>query len=1034
MATSLGKEAEILEFFSAAEKTKVIALIASTILVYDIVLTLPAEIRYIWSMRWSFARVAFHMNRLWGLLLLGVYVPTLFMHNLNTQVCIVINTYYIYGTAVTATIVAIIIIMRVWIIYGKKTWMLIALVLGSLAVSIPSLVLLQMRARSSKFIPNPAPEIIAGCTLKASLFGVGAYIGPLIYETSLFLLTLYKTWRTSSTPLMKRLMNDGSKYYAIVLGTLVIIGLGSINKQTKRAFLSSGLLVATFSAMCSRLILSGLSYYDDTRDTMSDLEGGTSGSILFVSNIAGKKVRERTSTPRSSSSSLAEPVQSLTHPQTRKYDSTHALVSEHDKGVYDLKSEGPPWNPYTDPFTANDPHGAGDSVPLVTFSSSPSNHEESPQSIHVIPKPRPAGWLRKFEPVPVTRLLIHMILCFLSFPVVFLVSRAASGMSLFWTRLIVGGLCGGVGLTLGISLLDLSRSCIEAALWATIIHESLEGELNKELDYHTHNPLSPWSAVLLLYKRYLKQLSLRNRKAMRRHDDRTPWWLCIVLFLVTATVAASLVFALGRVVDIYTVQQTQTKEYYEAVVAGDISAEEVVRAASVLNNTLSKVAYTWTITPLSSAQHVPTDRYFYLNRTEKEGNVITTTTETIHFAETFASQLAPNRPVGQIVRWPRWGSRIGCQIVEDLGRYLTPHSTRANMTYLFVPWKSVNSIFDRMGLPQPTAADFPPVNFTAFMEGADRPNVTAEESEVALMSKWWDNGVTHSFNWFPVSRGEDGNGWVSIEIVMIRLNQSYTAENSSFQVYGELGSGRTRIGFDAAICVEEVRGYVVDAYNSSAGSPISISLQYSGTQLNTSAVSLDEDPSKHEAPKRTREPLSIPGLQYNISSAGKFAVYNAAHYNARNIMIKDNGRDWWFAPNPTAVAFGGGNSPTEYTKLNPDNVAKIFANSDSQHLLPYLVGSQPVLAHVYPDKTVAYTYVYTSWLAIILAIVLVDGIIVSVFVPRLPLGVSRRDIGVTSWLAAIEDDPSAQAHLSPLPGKRFGNLQRRVNRWGSQGH
>jgi hypothetical protein len=51
---------------------------------------------------------------------------------------------------------------------------------------------------------------------------------------------------------------------------------------------------------------------------------------------------------------------------------------------------------------------------------------------------------------------------------------------------------------------------------------------------------------------------------------------------------------------------------------------------------------------------------------------------------------------------------------------------------------------------------------------------------------------------------------------MVRLNESYTPTNSSFQVYGELGNAenRTRIGFDAAICVEEVRGYIVDAYNS----------------------------------------------------------------------------------------------------------------------------------------------------------------------------------------------------------------------------
>ncbi|ELU35873.1 hypothetical protein AG1IA_10097 [Rhizoctonia solani AG-1 IA] len=171
---------------------------------------------------------------------------------------------------------------------------------------------------------------------------------------------------------------------------------------------------------------------------------------------------------------------------------------------------------------------------------------------------------------------------------------------------------------------------------------------------------------------------------------------------------------------------------------------------------------------------------------------------------------------------------------------------------------------------------------------------------------------------------------------------------------------------------------------------------------------IGQDASKHEVPKRIEEPLSQPGVEPGISSANKFAVYNASHYNARNIMLKDNGRDWWFAPNPTVVAFGGGNSPTEYTQLNAENIARVMANSDSQHLvrnssvLPYLVGSQLVLAHVYRDKTVAHTLIYTTWLAIILAVVLVNGIVVSVFVPRLPLGLSRRYIGVNSWLAAIE--------------------------------
>ncbi|KAH7338683.1 hypothetical protein B0J17DRAFT_658044 [Rhizoctonia solani] len=275
MSTSSGQEMEVIEFFMAAEMTKTIALISSTIFIFDTILTLPQEIRYVWSSRWSFARVAFHVNRLWSSVVLGL-------------MCIIINTYYVFGTAITAMIVAIIIIVRVWLIYGRKS-----LVLGSLAVSVPSLVLLQRRDKSSKFIPNPAPGIIAGCTLKASSFGVGAYIGPLIYETILFILTLYKSWSTFRTPLMQWLMRGGSKYYAVVLVTLVVIGLGSINRETKRAFLSSGLLTAIFSAMCSRLILSGFSYSDDNKETTPDLEAGRSGSISFASIIPGSEWVER---------------------------------------------------------------------------------------------------------------------------------------------------------------------------------------------------------------------------------------------------------------------------------------------------------------------------------------------------------------------------------------------------------------------------------------------------------------------------------------------------------------------------------------------------------------------------------------------------------------------------------------------------------------------------------------------------------------------------------------------------------------------
>ncbi|KAG9077341.1 hypothetical protein FS749_010784, partial [Ceratobasidium sp. UAMH 11750] len=145
------------------------------------------------------------------------------------------------------------------------TWVLVTAVIACLAVSVPTLVLLQLRARKSKFIKNPAPDIISGCTLKTSPLGAGAYIGPFIYETGIFLLTIYKTWRVSRTPLVQRLMRDGSKYYIAVIATLLVIGASTFSPKIRRAMTGSGILTAIVSTMCSRLILSGLSFYEENQ-------------------------------------------------------------------------------------------------------------------------------------------------------------------------------------------------------------------------------------------------------------------------------------------------------------------------------------------------------------------------------------------------------------------------------------------------------------------------------------------------------------------------------------------------------------------------------------------------------------------------------------------------------------------------------------------------------------------------------------------------------------------------------------------------
>ncbi len=60
-------------------------------------------------------------------------------------------------------------------------------------------------------------------------------------------------------------------------------------------------------------------------------------------------------------------------------------------------------------------------------------------------------------------IIIHVVLCLLAYPVMMIFVLIARDKTLFWTRLVVGFGCGLVGVSLGLSLLNLGRALLEAA-------------------------------------------------------------------------------------------------------------------------------------------------------------------------------------------------------------------------------------------------------------------------------------------------------------------------------------------------------------------------------------------------------------------------------------------------------------------------------------------------------------------------------------------------------------------------------------------
>ena len=90
-----------------------------------------------------------------------------------------------------------------------------------------------------------------------------------------------------------------------------------------------------------------------------------------------------------------------------------------------------------------------------------------------------------------------------------------------------------------------------------------------------------------------------------------------------------------------------------------------------------------------------------------------------------------------------------------------------------------------------------------------------------------------------------------------------------------------------------------------------------------------------------------------------FLRYIAGHQNSVNQMIKDNGRDAKYVPNPTVflfliapflafakhnprlqlISFTGGDGFTGYTELSEVYYAKARALADAGNVLPYFAGS-----------------------------------------------------------------------------------------------
>ncbi|QRV88572.1 F-box-like domain protein [Ceratobasidium sp. AG-Ba] len=172
-------------------------------------------------------------------------------------------------------------LVRCWALYRQR-WVLWVLSAGLIVNVVVSAVLVKVLIDNVVFVANPLPEVLSGCLVILPSYTWSIYILPMIYESTVFCLTVWKAWKirkgSGATPLTRRLAENASRYFVVLLAISLFSSLGTTNPKLEVAANVSGIYSSLSSVVCSRVIISLYEFGTQEKSQFSASAGGTANS------------------------------------------------------------------------------------------------------------------------------------------------------------------------------------------------------------------------------------------------------------------------------------------------------------------------------------------------------------------------------------------------------------------------------------------------------------------------------------------------------------------------------------------------------------------------------------------------------------------------------------------------------------------------------------------------------------------------------------------------------------------------------------